>query len=393
MTDSYDIVIVGGGIHGVGVAQAAAAAGYSVMLLEQNTIASGTSSRSSKLIHGGLRYLESYQFSLVREWIKERNLLLKLAPDLVQLKPFYIPVYKSSTRSAFKIRVGLNVYAILGNLNQTARFSDIPKNEWGQLDGLNTDGLQKVFSYFDAQTDDTALTRSVMASAQSMGTVLNESARLNRALKNEQGVELEYEQQGRTYTCTARVLVNAAGPWVNHVAGLVAPEMKILHVDLVQGTHIIVDGSIERGVYYLESPSDHRAIFVIPWKGKVMVGTTETHYDGNPADVRPLPKECDYLAGALRYYFPQFESVSPDKVDAFAGLRVLPKSHDDPFHRHRDTVLLVDNEQGPSVLSIYGGKLTAYRATAESVMKRLQTSLPGRKKIADTDTLSLYPVD
>ena len=393
MTDSFDVVVVGAGIHGAGVAQAAAAAGYSVMVLEQIGIASGTSSRSSKLIHGGLRYLESFQFSLVTECLKERDLLVKLAPELVQLKSFYIPVYQSSTRSSFKIRLGLSAYALLGRLKKSARFRVVPKKEWGQLDGLKTEGLLKVFSYFDAQTDDAALTRSVMASAQSMGAVLKMPARLERVTRNDDGVLVEYEGDGKLHHCTAQVVVNAAGPWVNHVAERVSPPMKTLAVDLVQGAHIIVSGELQRGNYYMESPVDARAIFAMPWKEKILVGTTETHFEGDPANVKPLEGERDYLVGVLRHYFPQYDIVSPGEIEAFAGLRVLPKSENDPFHRHRDTLLIVDDEQHPHVLSIYGGKLTAYRATAESVMIRLQASLPRRQKIADTQSLTLQPID
>ena len=166
MSTAYDVVIIGGGIHGVGVAQAAAAAGHRVLLLEKTALASATSSRSSKLIHGGLRYLESAQFGLVRGSLRERTLLLQLAPDLVRRLPFHIPVYAGTTRRPFTIRAGLSLYALLGNLAPDCRFASLPRTDWPDLDGLATDGLQAVFRYYDAQTDDAALTRAVMASAR-----------------------------------------------------------------------------------------------------------------------------------------------------------------------------------------------------------------------------------
>jgi len=168
MTD-VDIVVVGAGIQGAGVAQAAAAAGYSVLLLEQTGIASGTSSRSSKLIHGGLRYLESGQFRLVRECLRERALLLRNAPSFVRLAPHYIPVYRETRRRPLLLRAGLSLYAVLGGLHPEVRFRQLPRSAWSDLDGLNQDGLQAVFRYFDAQTDDAALTRAVVSSAQSLG--------------------------------------------------------------------------------------------------------------------------------------------------------------------------------------------------------------------------------
>ncbi|MCR4301236.1 MAG: FAD-dependent oxidoreductase, partial [Sulfuricaulis sp.] len=168
----YDVAVIGGGIHGVGVAQAAAAAGYSVLLMEQNNLGSGTSSRSSKLIHGGLRYLESAHFGLVRESLREREILLHIAPALVQRVPFYIPVYTATRRSPWKIRAGLSLYALLGGLSPETRFESVTRSRWQDLDGIATHGLRAVFRYEDAQTDDARLTQAVMQSAQSLGAEL-----------------------------------------------------------------------------------------------------------------------------------------------------------------------------------------------------------------------------
>jgi glycerol-3-phosphate dehydrogenase len=166
MAMEYDVAIIGGGIHGVGVAQAAAARGHKTVLLEQyDHLAEGTSSRSSKLIHGGLRYLEQYEFSLVRECLLERSYLLNNAPDLVKLTPVYIPIYKSSKRSALMIRAGLSLYALLGNFSVDARFKKVKKSQWNQLHGLNQQDLQAVYQYYEAQTDDSLLTKAVMDSA------------------------------------------------------------------------------------------------------------------------------------------------------------------------------------------------------------------------------------
>ncbi len=389
---TYDLVIIGGGIHGAGVAQAAAAAGYSVLLLEQDALAAGTSSRSSKLIHGGLRYLESAQFGLVRECLHERALLLKLAPELVKLQPFYLPIYKHTQRRPWQIRTGLSLYAALGGLEEEALFRQVARHEWDALDGLSTSGLQKVYCYFDGQTDDAALTRAVMHSAQALGAELAMPARLVNAEITKSGCVIHYTNGAKEQICHARLMVNAAGPWANRVLEKVTPQVRPLTMDLVQGTHIIVEGRLNRGIYYVEAPQDRRAVFAIPWKGKTMVGTTETLYRGDPADVVPLPQEEDYLCEVLGTYFPQYKGITRHHIDgAFAGLRVLPHTRGTAFSRPRETIFHADDPAHPSVATIYGGKLTAYRLTAEKFIHRFATALPARQARADTRTLPLTP--
>ncbi len=389
-TASYDVVVIGGGIHGVGVAQAAAAAGHSVLVLEQTGIATGTSSRSSKLIHGGLRYLESAQFNLVRECLYERALLLKNAPDLVKLKPFFIPIYPDTTRSAWMIRSGLSLYSTLGGLSEETRFKQIHKRDWGKLDGLDREALHKVFRYYDAQTDDALLTQAVMRSAQSLGAELEMPAQFIAAERSATGYVIQYKNGGAEQTCETTLLVNAAGPWVNSVLDKVHPKPLKLEVDLIQGTHIILDGSVNQGLYYVEAPEDQRAVFVMPWKGKLMIGTTESFFHGNPAKVIPLAKEKQYLLQTLGYYFPKYRYCNhEDIIESFAGLRVLPRAANNAFARPRDTVLHTDDLIKPHLVTIYGGKLTAYRATAERLLNQFKHLLPRRQALADTRTLKL----
>ncbi|MCI0401605.1 MAG: FAD-dependent oxidoreductase, partial [Gammaproteobacteria bacterium] len=233
----YDIVVVGGGINGAGVAQAGAAAGYSVLLLEKEALASGTSSRSSKLIHGGLRYLESGEFGLVRESLCERRILLRNAPDLVRLQRFYLPVYKHTRRRPWQLRLGLSLYALLANLESTSHFTALPRERWCELDGLCTEGLQAVLCYQDGQTDDAALSRAVMRSAMSLGAELLVPAVFAGARLDEKGCTIHYHFNQHTHSCRTRVLVNAAGPWVNHVLRQIKPCPPLLSLELVQGTH------------------------------------------------------------------------------------------------------------------------------------------------------------
>ena len=383
---SYEVVVLGGGIHGVGVAQAAAAAGYSTLLLEKSALAAGTSSKSSKLIHGGLRYLESFELGLVRESLSERRILLRIAPELVRLVPFYLPVYRRTSRRPWQVRAGLCLYALLGDLDREAQFESVARERWGELDGLRTDGLQRVFRYFDAQTDDALLSRAVMDSARELGAELACPARFVRAWKTRTGYRGLYEADGVEHEFETLALVNAAGPWVNLVRDEVSPLPPGLDIDLVQGTHIEVPGVLERGIYYAEAPRDRRAVFSMPWRGRTLVGTTEHTHHGAPERSEPTPEEIAYLQETYLSYFP---GKDPTVLDSWAGLRVLPSASGSAFGRTRETIFRVDDEEVPRYLAIYGGKLTGYRANAEKVLRRLRASLPPKARLARTDELVL----
>ena len=388
--EHFDVAVIGAGIHGTGVAQAAAAAGHSVLLLEQTAVAAGSSSRSSKLIHGGLRYLETGQFGLVRESLRERGLMLRLAPGLVRVQRFYIPVYAHTRRRPWQLRLGLSLYALLASLRPESRFGTVPRSEWATLDGLDTAGLQAVFWYQDGQTDDRALTRAVQQSALQLGAQLRCPARFESARLEEDGVVLRYAQGETSIESHARVLVNAAGPWADRLARLITPAINVPALECVQGTHLVLPGTVERGIYYLESPHDGRAVFVIPWKGHVMVGTTETRYEGDPALVAPTPAETHYLLGVLKHYFPRWRAMAEsDLIQSFAGLRVLPAGPDRAFSRSRETQLIPDRASKPRVLSIYGGKLTTWRAVSQRALGCIAASLPRRRALARTDQLTL----
>lgn len=383
---SVDLVVIGGGIQGAGVLQAAAAAGYSAALLERREAAIGTSSRSSKLIHGGLRYLESFQFGLVRESLAERRILRRIAPHLVELVPFYIPVYRGMSRGKWMIRAGLTLYALLGGLRRSARFRSLPRSRWAELDGLDTEGLTAVFRYHDGQTDDAALCRAVLSSAIELGALSDAGAEVTGVERDGELWRVRYRRGGEEHDVRARAVVNAAGPWANRVSALADPAPPMREVDLVGGTHIEIEGSLEEGIYYTEAPSDQRAVFSIPWKGHIMVGTTEEPFDGDPAEVRPTQREIDYLLEVHRRYFPR---STGKLIDAWAGLRVLPRAEGAAFDRPRDVTLVGNDRERPDWITIYGGKLTGYRHTAQEVLAELRGTLPRRTAVADTRTLRL----
>ena len=388
----YDLVIVGGGIHGAGVAQAAAARGHRVVLLEKTALGAGTSSRSSKLIHGGLRYLETGQLKLVYECLRERRILTRIAPELVRLEDFYLPMYRHTRRRDWQLMTGLSLYAVLAGFTRGTGFGRIRADDAPPLDGLSRKGLQAIYRYTDARTDDQALTRSVTASAVALGARVRVPASFEGAERTQDGCVVRYRHEGAEGEAHCRVLVNAAGPWANEVLERVTPRAPGASMALVQGAHIVVPGRAVEHCFYLENPKDGRGIFVLPWRGGTLVGTTETAFRGAPDDVHPRPSEIRYLQSALLHHFPDFGEAVAAGVTAFAGLRVLPSGDGHAFHRPRETRLITDRPQRPRILTIYGGKLTAYRATAQHVVDRVATALPAARPLADTARLPLEPV-
>ncbi|GMR05581.1 MAG: FAD-dependent oxidoreductase [Gammaproteobacteria bacterium] len=365
----YDVVVIGSGIQGAGVAQICALNQLKVLLLEQFTVGSQTSSRSSKLIHGGLRYLENWQWGLVRECLRERKILLNIASDLVKLVPFYIPVYKETSRSPFIIRSGLSLYAVLGGLSSDCRFRKVPGSNWDQLQGLETDQLEAVYQYHDGQTDDLLLTRAVADSAVEYGAELMENTQFTGAQISDTRLQLQYQSGSTTRSCTTKLIVNASGPWINQVIQKITPSPPEQKISLVQGAHIVVDYPLNNKIFYLEAPQDKRAVFAMPWKGKSLVGTTETTYFGDPAQVKPFEDELVYLKSVFSKYFPV--SKNSRVLESFAGLRVLPSEGENLFKKSRETHIAFDNKDNPRVISICGGKLTAYRHNAELIYKSI----------------------
>ncbi len=385
ISEPYDIVVIGAGINGAGVAQAAAAAGYRTLVLEKNDRpALETSSRSSKLIHGGLRYLESFEIPLVYESLRERELLIRLAPSLVRRQTFHIPVYRDTRRYQWELFAGLGLYALMAGPVRN-RFRRISRKGAESFSGLNKDGLKAVFQYHDAQTDDAALTRAVLKSAQSLGADIRYGCSLVRATKDAEIMRMEVDEGGQRRELQARSLVNAAGPWVYTVNQCIEPAPPMQQPDLVQGAHLVLDEPIDRA-WYLEAPQDGRAVFLLPWKGHALLGTTETLYNGDPSRVHCLPEEREYLLQVQAHYFPR---RSRTVIDEMAGLRVLPAAEGRLFKRSRETVYVTDEPKSTRIVGIVGGKLTVYRRTGEKVVEMLAASLPSRRRIARTDQLPL----
>ncbi|WP_421864016.1 glycerol-3-phosphate dehydrogenase/oxidase [Motiliproteus sp.] len=390
-SQGFDLLVVGGGIQGCGIAQAAAAAGYRTLLIEQKDWGSGTSSRSSKLIHGGLRYLESGQFSLVRRALRERQVLLQIAPKLVHPVPFLIPLYDDSKRSDMALYTGLHLYRWFGRgleHNDFDRFEpDDPEFDQLLHQGLERQGLRAIYRYWDAQTDDRLLTRAVAYSAQTLGAQLKRRCELLHAQPSDYGWRVDLAEGGRNYRIEASAIINATGPWVGRVQQRIHGAPAPLPVSLVQGAHILIEGSLGESVYYLET-DDGRGVFAMPWQGDTLVGTTETHYHGDPAECEPTTVELDYLRETLKRYFPLLDVQIKQQ---FAGLRVLDNGDGGFFHRARDSRIQQHWFEGRGLISIYGGKLTTYRTTALKVVGMLPEYLGKRRALADTAQLMLEP--
>lgn len=366
-----DVLVIGAGIHGAGVAQAAAAQGYSVVVVDKAPEAgSETSSASSKLIHGGLRYLENAEFRLVYECLRERQRLLHNAPHLVRLTPFYIPVYDSHQRHPLWIGLGLALYWALSGFKRGNRFRRLPRREWRHL-GCRTQNLRAVYQYFDGQTDDQALTQAVLGSAQTMGARCYFGTSVESVSTVAGGLQAQLSN-GKHLRC--RALVNAAGPWVNHVADGIAGAAK-QSLTWVQGTHIVLNRPAAAGCFYLESPRDGRAVFVLPWQGKTLVGTTEKQL--NKPVAHATPDEIEYLLEVYNSYFIDALASHADIEKTYCGIRVLPADDSNANVRSRETVFTVQQLGAGCYLAIYGGKLTSYRATADKAMIHLNAALGG----------------
>ncbi|ROR29512.1 FAD-dependent oxidoreductase [Inmirania thermothiophila] len=381
MSDGVDLVVVGAGIQGAGIAWLAAASGHRVLVLERMPApALGTSSRSTKLVHGGLRYLETGQWRLVREALRERAWLLRQAPALVRRLPMRIPVYAGMRRRPWQIRAGLALYALLGGLGPDLRFCSLPAAE-ATAEGLAGDGLCAAFAYLEAQTDDAALTTAVLAAATAHGARVLHEAALRSAAADRDGVVVRW----RGGEVRARALAVAAGPWTAQVLRRLDPAPALPPLELVQGTHLLLAGRLDAG-YYLEA-ADGRAVFALPWGGETLVGTTETPYAGDPAACRPLPAEVAYLRAAFGRRFPRRPA---EVLGAFAGLRVLPGGDAPAFRRPRETLVGLAGRP-VRIAVVAGGKLTTFRATARRVLAGLAPALGPPPGAAALERLRLEP--
>ena len=370
MMEQFDLLVVGGGINGAGIARDAAGRGLSVMLVEKDDLAAHTSSASSKLIHGGLRYLEQLDFKLVRESLAERERLLRAAPHIVDLLRFVIPVVPSG-RAAWKVRAGLFLYDHLG------RRELLPASRSVQIDGDELRSLtRKGLSYWDCRVQDSRLVVLNAMDASERGAIVSTQTELIAASRNAGGWVASLREPTGERRVGAKALVNAAGAWATELLDRIEGARQERPLRLVQGSHIVVPRLYEGEHAYLLQNSDRRVVFAIPFEGFTLVGTTDVDWKGAPAQPTISDDEIDYLLGTISRNFTE-RIKHEDIVWSYSGLRALwDDGAPDPSKATRDYRLRLDDSAAP-LLNVFGGKITTYRLLAEQAVDRLAPLFPG----------------
>jgi len=380
MADMVDILVIGGGVNGAGIARDAAGRGYSVLLCEKGDLASATSSASTKLVHGGLRYLEYYEFRLVREALRERETLLRAAPHIIWPLRFVLPYHKG-LRPRWMLRAGLFLYDHLGGRQM------LPPAEGFSLKG-DPRGValkpmfETAFEYSDCWVEDSRLVVLNAVDARERGATILTRTEVRSVRRDGEGFDVEIAGDGGAIRrVRARALVNAAGPWVDHVLRHVvrqnaAPRFSLR---LVKGSHLIVDRLFDGDHAYIFQNADGRIIFAIPYERNfTLIGTTDLPYEGDPGAVAAGADEIDYLCAAASEYFAK--AVTPAMVRrTYAGVRPL---HDDAESKDASAVTrdyVFDIDGAPPLLSVYGGKITTYRRLAEHALEKLGEAIGVRK--------------
>jgi len=394
----YDIVVIGGGVNGCGIARDAAGRGLSVFLAERGDLASGTSSASTKLIHGGLRYLEYYEFRLVRESLIEREVLLSVAPHIIWPLRFVLP-HQRGLRPAWMIRLGLFLYDHLGGrkILPPSRQIDLRRDPAGEP--LKAE-FTKGFEYSDCWVDDARLVALNAVDAAGRGADIRVRTEVINARRQEGHwlVETADRFTGRRVVVSARILVNAAGPWIGDVISDRIDTPARPHTRLVKGSHIVVPRLFGHDRAYIFQNPDRRIVFAIPYEGDfTLIGTTDVDFHGDPAIAAASEDEIDYLCRAASEHFRKPVNRT-DVVWTYSGVRPL---YDDGTRAAqeatRDYVLELDGAKGePPLLNVFGGKITTYRRLAEEALEKLASWIP-KAGAPWTGTASLpggnFPVD
>jgi glycerol-3-phosphate dehydrogenase len=377
----FDLAIIGGGINGCGTARDAAGRGLSVFLCEQDDLANGTSSASTKLIHGGLRYLEYYEFRLVREALREREVLLNAAPHIIWPLRFILPHHKG-LRPAWLIRLGLLLYDNIGGRKMLPGTTSINllKDIAGQPLKQN---FSKGFEYSDCWVMDSRLVVLNAMDAAAKGAEIRTRSPLLSATRSGKTWKLRLLEKAtnEVFEIETKVLINASGPWLDELLPYISHSETKEHIRMVKGSHIIVNRLFDHERAYIFQNADGRIIFAIPYENEfTLIGTTDVDFDGDPGKVNISPDEIDYLCKAASEYFIK-EIGQDDVVSSFSGIRPLfDDGKSEAKAATRDYVLRLDtgNDEAP-LLSIYGGKITTYRKLAESVLARVAPFLPEMK--------------
>ncbi len=372
-TESFDLLVIGGGITGVAIARDAALRGIKTALVEKNDWAAGTSSRSARLIHGGLRYLEYYQFGLVFEALSERAVLRRIAPRLVRPLPFMYPLYRGQEPGLLKLAAGMWLYDGLAQFRNVARHRMMLARETARREPIVArPGLRGAARYYDAVVDDARLTLAIAQSAHWNGAVVANHARVVGLLTTDHrvtGAMVRDEIAGREIEILARLVVNACGPWVDGIrhmdagAGRAPPLLRP-----TKGVHLIIrrERLMTQHAIAFDSPRDGRHLYVIPWSDFAIIGTTDTDYSQDPEALGVTREDVDYLIEAAQHAFPSAQLTESDVISAYAGLRALISS--DAASTYAISREHHIEESASGLLTIAGGKLTTHRLMAQELV-------------------------
>ena len=390
MNNLYDVFIIGGGINGCGVARDAAGRGYSVYLAEKSDIASGTSSASSKLIHGGLRYLENLEFSLVRASLRERDILIKIAPHIIKEMRFVLP-HHNNLRPVWLLKLGMLLYDNLYSSKYIKRSSYI-RIPFHESKSTLREAFKKGFEYSDCITDDARLTVLNAADAKRLGGNINTRTMVEN-IEQKKGVwniEVMNSISNETKYVQAKVVINATGPWVDNFLKNHSKQTKIDNVRLVKGSHIVVKKLFNHSYAYIFQNSDGRIFFAVPWENKfTFIGTTDVDFKDNLDSFSISDDEINYLCKSANQYFRSGIS-SNDVIKHWSGVR--PLYHDGSIKAQkasRDYTIKIDSQDNNSALiNIFGGKMTTFRQLSEEVVNKVGSIL-GEKKSSWTSDVHL----
>ena len=368
---TYDLLVVGGGINGAAIAYLAASTGASTALLEKGDFAGGTSSKSTKLVHGGLRYLENFEFDLVAESLKERYIQWKSAPHLVRPMAFIIPVYRGDPRGLWQMRLGVWLYDALSGAYTLGRHRTLSKKEVVQhVPDINPEGLLGGVEYFDAQMDDARLCLENVLMADKHGAHVANHVEVTGFLKNNGrtiGARVQDAQAGTSFDVLARQVVVAVGPWSDIVLHQDAPRAKPC-LRGTKGAHVVYRGCLSDRALLVPTRTDQRVIFIIPFKGNTLIGTTDTDYAGSPDDVRCDQDDVAYLLGEASRILSGRPFQKENVIMTFAGVRPLVYDRGTPSQVSRRHVI---KRAFSGVYYVLGGKYTTYRAIARECVAKV----------------------
>jgi len=393
--DQFDVIVIGAGINGAGIARDAAMRGQKVLLLDKGDIGGGTSSWSTRLIHGGLRYLEHGELGLVRESLRERVCLMNIAPHLVRPLRILVPIYKQSRRGVWRIRAGMIAYDLLSFSKPLPRHRMLSAVETlQQAPGLNREGLVGAAAYFDAQVEyaERLVLENALSALEHGATVITYARvhKLQLEAGQVRGVEFTHQDSVRSdeehHSATARLVINAAGPWIDQVLGTSAPDSPRL-IGGTKGSHLIVApfAGAPENIIYVETETDHRPFFIIPWNGNYLIGTTDIRYDGDLDHVRIETEEIEYLLRETNRVIPKAQLTREQIIYTYSGVRPLPFVNDKDEQSITRKHFIRRHPHIDNLFSIVGGKLTTYRSLAEETVDLVLKELGRRSRECTSD--------